>query len=63
MPAYRLSTISPEARQAALRALDAALEALLNQPAPATRLTPIQLIELSIIDDALDHLHAHKLPR
>lgn len=63
MPAYHLPRITAEARQAALRALDDALATPTSRPTPAAPLTPVQLIEISIIDDAIDHHLANRLPR
>jgi predicted nucleic acid-binding Zn ribbon protein len=62
MPAYRLATISPAARTAALRALDDALSAPATRH-PASPLSAAELREIDIIDDALDHLLAPQLPR
>jgi hypothetical protein len=63
MPAYHFPRISPEARTAALRALDDALSAPTGRSPPVAPLTPVQLLEIDIIDDAIDHHLANKLPR
>ena len=61
MPAYRPIKITQNARGAALRALDAAPASTpFRPPVP---LSAVELREIDIIDDALDHHLAPQLPR
>lgn len=63
MPAYHFPRITDQARQAALRALDDALAIPSSRLAPAAPLTTVELREIDIIDDAIDHHLANRLPR